>query len=303
MGALRTEQIVYLKEIAKVKSLNLASKNLCISVQALAKSIKRLEEEVGYKILQTTYSGSQLTDEGEELLDAGLDFLDRIERIGVPTGGKRQLGEQNYAFACLPGVIEIILPQFFIEFERFHKNCVLSPTVVTHAQMAEKLLNKEWEYIFCFEPWVNSQSTMVWPEGFEFVALKRLQFYCGVNEKLIIGKHKSISLKEFGKYDLIVLDLPDFVPTQSVLKKLFPQKIIKVFQYRSLYTRTLMETKSACLTLGMEGMLDQIEGVAYMSIIDKGLWCNFGYLKRKESVLGDDAQLFLEMLQEFLVMY
>lgn len=300
---MRTEQIVYLKEIAKVKSLNLASKNLCISVQALCKSVKRLEEEVGYKILRTTYSGSQLTDEGEDLLDAGLDFLDKIERIGVQTSGKRQLEAQAYAFACLPGVIEIILPQFFIEFERFHKNCVLSPMVVTYPQMEEKLLSEAWEYIFCFEPWVSLEPTMTWSEEFEFVALKKLQFYCGVNEKLMVGKHKNITLKEFGKYDLIVLDAPDCVPTQSILKKLFPQKTIKAFQYRSLYTRTLMETKSACLTLGMEGMIDQVEGVAYIPIVDKGLWCNFGYVKRKDKLLGEEAQLFLEMLQEFLAIY
>ena len=43
---MRTEQIDYLKEVAETKSLNMAAKNLCISIQALSTSIKKLENEI-----------------------------------------------------------------------------------------------------------------------------------------------------------------------------------------------------------------------------------------------------------------
>lgn len=58
---MRTDQIIYLNEINRRSSLHQASENLHISTQALSLSIKSLEEELGFQILERSRTGVTLT--------------------------------------------------------------------------------------------------------------------------------------------------------------------------------------------------------------------------------------------------
>ena len=62
---MRLEQLEYLCEIAKRKSMNLASNKLYVSQQTLSTAIKNLEKELDTKLLERTYHGVFPTEIGQ----------------------------------------------------------------------------------------------------------------------------------------------------------------------------------------------------------------------------------------------
>jgi len=61
---MRLEQLRFLIEIAKSKSLSVASEALHISQQALSLSVKEMEKELGFSLLLRSPRGIRLTEEG-----------------------------------------------------------------------------------------------------------------------------------------------------------------------------------------------------------------------------------------------
>ena len=74
--------------VAKNKNLSKAANELFISQPAVTQSIKKLEEEMGYKLFYRTKSGMNLTKDGEILYE----FLKKpIEAL---TSGKKHLKDE-----------------------------------------------------------------------------------------------------------------------------------------------------------------------------------------------------------------
>lgn len=66
---MRIEQLLQVVEISKTGSLNRASKNLSMSQPTLSLSIKRLEEELRFKVFDRSFKGMSLTPGGQELME------------------------------------------------------------------------------------------------------------------------------------------------------------------------------------------------------------------------------------------
>ena len=97
---MRLEQLKCLLDIAHTGSITNTAQRLFISQQAVSKSIKQLERELGLELLIRTKTGVTLTDAGEEvvryaenMLLEGEKLLARVEelkhinkkRVGCPT--------------------------------------------------------------------------------------------------------------------------------------------------------------------------------------------------------------------------
>lgn len=63
-----TEQLSYVLEINRCRSINKASKTLFVSQPSLSGVLKNLEEELGYKIFERTSTGIVPTTEGQEFI-------------------------------------------------------------------------------------------------------------------------------------------------------------------------------------------------------------------------------------------
>ena len=87
---MRTEQLQYLLEISKNPSLHIASEKLNMTPQALSASIRKLEDEVGFAVLERTTQGVTLTADGRALLSAGKRFLSAVAKIQQKSPAQRQ---------------------------------------------------------------------------------------------------------------------------------------------------------------------------------------------------------------------
>ena len=81
---MRMDQLEYLIEISKNRSLNAAAKKLHISQQALSISIKTLEDELGFEVLYRSYQGVTLTPKGAQLVKMTINYLDKAEELPSP---------------------------------------------------------------------------------------------------------------------------------------------------------------------------------------------------------------------------
>ena len=82
---LKIEQLYYLTQVAKYNSINKAAESLYITKAAVSSSIKQLEKDCGYPMLERTYRGVRLTENGEravKMAEQVLSLCEEIEGLG-----------------------------------------------------------------------------------------------------------------------------------------------------------------------------------------------------------------------------
>ena len=75
---MRLEQLKYVIEVAKCKSINKAAQNLYMTQPALSIAINALEEELKYPLFKRSKKGVVLTEEGQRVLQEAQAILDTI---------------------------------------------------------------------------------------------------------------------------------------------------------------------------------------------------------------------------------
>lgn len=85
---IKIEQLYYLTQVAKYNSINKTADKLYMTSAAISTSIKQLEKECGFEILERTYRGVKLTEYGKEAVKIAEKILALEEEI-------RTLGKQK----------------------------------------------------------------------------------------------------------------------------------------------------------------------------------------------------------------
>lgn len=78
---MRLEQIKYLIEIDRYKSMNIASKHIYMTQQNLSSAMKQLENELQLVLLERTSKGVFLTEEGQYIAEVGREILQKVNAI------------------------------------------------------------------------------------------------------------------------------------------------------------------------------------------------------------------------------
>lgn len=75
------EQLEYVVEVAKTKSISIASENLKISQSGISRSISNLENELGMKLFIRSKSGTLLTDDGEKIVKIAYEIVSKLQLL------------------------------------------------------------------------------------------------------------------------------------------------------------------------------------------------------------------------------
>lgn len=78
---IRLEALLYLREVAKTKSINKAADSLYVSKSALSTAIKNLENEFGVSLLNRSVHGVTLTQAGENVVEHAGHIFNIIENM------------------------------------------------------------------------------------------------------------------------------------------------------------------------------------------------------------------------------
>lgn len=92
---MRLEQLYYIVEVARQKSISKAAKNLYISQPSLSKAISQLENELDTPLFVRLQQGIIPTTTGELIIDKAQNILKEVADIKVLAENKPSLSNQN----------------------------------------------------------------------------------------------------------------------------------------------------------------------------------------------------------------
>lgn len=117
---MRLEQLYYLVEIYRSKTISLAAERTHISQPALSASISKLEDELGVLLLKRTNQGVDPTEIGELIIDKAKDIIESIEEIKQIAKINNMELKGNISMAVEPGVNITIMPEVLTNFKYNH---------------------------------------------------------------------------------------------------------------------------------------------------------------------------------------
>ncbi len=205
---MRMEQLLYLIEISKNKSMNIACQNIHISPQALNISIKKLEEELGVQLLVRTNKGSRLTEKGWALVDATEKYLQDIDRLVYGDSMETKFSgilDYNGSIDVYSnyGGSNLFLPKLVSYFYKYNPKLNFSIHSMSYSEIIKKVHNNMLEYAFFNQFYQKNVAQIHLPRNVSFFPLFRNQLILQVPDNFPIYKYDFLTLDEVIRYPLI----------------------------------------------------------------------------------------------------
>ena len=200
---MQLEQMRYLVEIAKYKSLTEASRNLHVSQQALSSSMAKLEAELGYAVLLRNTKGVRLTVQGEVLAKGFNRLLYELNYLLLETQGQPVYWSKQVVCASSHGMMEAFLADLAEQLTDDDHFEALEIMEDTPKAVVEQVLNRQVDMgIVSY----NDYETPQWQndERLQFISLFSSKLYVRIAKKLPLSNLQSISVKSLRKENILV---------------------------------------------------------------------------------------------------
>ena len=200
---MRIEQLEYLVEAAKYKSLTEAGERLHISQQALSASIRNMEEAIGVPLIMRTHRGSKLTEAGQVLARGANKLLADYRQLILTVKGLDEPQSGNINMAVSFGVLEAYLSNILAKLYR--ENSTIEVTVrelpVDEVEAAVRQRKADLGLV-CY----NSYEELPWQEDaqLEFTPLFASRLFVRVSTKSPLAQYSSVSLKTVAKEKILI---------------------------------------------------------------------------------------------------
>lgn len=140
---MRLEQLQYFVDVAGTGSINSTAQNVFATQQSINVALKRLEEEVGCKLLERSTSGVILTDQGQLFLAYALET---IEGYGTVLKQMQTMNDENCTFEeegqlniIMASVLcDVIFPEILHGFHQKHPKVKLKITKIASETLLEQ---------------------------------------------------------------------------------------------------------------------------------------------------------------------
>lgn len=295
-------QLRYVLEVAKSKSMREASTKLFVSQPALSASIKELEEELGIIIFERTNKGIYLTSEGNEFLVYAKKAIGQYEILEERylTNNKNNewfsVSTQHYNFAIksFTKVIKKFNPDTYTFYIHETKtNEVLEHVrdlksevgIVSYSGANEKLMKK-----------------LLREYQLEFVPLMRKETYAYVWKNHEFASRKEISISELIEYPCVSFDQSaehNFYLNEEAMADYHFTKMIKSDD-RATTMEILAELGGYSIGSGMLAEEDAIlQGMVSIKLKEEDPLI-IGYIIRKGSSLSIYGKAYIEELSKYI---
>ena len=204
---MRIEQLEYLCEVAKRRSMNVAAEKLHIAQQTLSTSIKTLEKELDVKLLDRTYQGVFPTPMGQEVIDWAENVLSSLDYLKLRiAAGKETLLTGDLQVATDHGINLLIMPKVVSHFHKFHPQINLRIKEMKRAEIEAAVLHKSADlgliaHYDHLPPQIGEDSPLV------YVEILTYTFFARVNRANPLAAESSISLRSLLSYPLALYNL------------------------------------------------------------------------------------------------
>lgn len=200
---MNTNQLEYLIEISKNVSMSAASEKLHMTPQALNTSIKKLEDELGFPLLNRSFKGTSLTADGEWLVNESTIFLSKIkERIRyhqLNNSSAPRIGELDI-YINYSGINNNILGQLVCSLLLEEPELTINLQETSKQTVIDKVEAGEASFGFIFKTEFNDAVTDDLPTNIIFEPLFEGKLVLLTSPDSECGKYNSITLKKAAQY-------------------------------------------------------------------------------------------------------
>lgn len=212
---MRTEQLQYLIEISKHKSMNIASQRLHISPQALSTAMKGLEKELNMQLLERTTMGVSLTKNGEKLKEIALQFFYDLAEMQNEQPKMSSSYSLRHLHLHVPyGFCETYLPSLLETLYTDIPDLEVSAVPHEYSEII-RLVNEDMiPFGLTYKLFINGQDYLNdIPDTLNFTPLYEAKFYAIIPETFPISSYKTISLKTFLEHPIVTYTPSNYLMT------------------------------------------------------------------------------------------
>ena len=111
-------QLYYFNELVKQHQFSSAAKRLHISQPSLSNSIKTLEKELHYNLIERRNGRIELTEYGQIFLESADSIILTLEKAKNNINHTKQMRNNTIEIGCIPTARENFLPHITSAFEK-----------------------------------------------------------------------------------------------------------------------------------------------------------------------------------------
>lgn len=298
---MRMEQLTYLVEISRHKSMCTASKILHLTPQALSMSMKSLEEELNLPLLLKTPRGVSLTPKGQQLVALSEEFLAGLTELKRDTQPSILRGQVDlYTPAPL---IENFLAIPLSKLYKAFPDLIIDVHSLDYETTLEVMLTQHLPYTFYYRCFIDGTEVIQdIPPALSFTPLTQVEYFCCVNQAHPFKKYKEISLEEFATQPLL-LHLPSKYIILRILS--FAGLSPRIIPSQNTNITNELIRANAGVTFSAFSSHTQTNCIQYPALtahipFKEHILGEIGYLLPQGAELNENNQRFLTLLADAL---
>lgn len=201
---MQIEQLKYLLEVAKTRSISIAAENLFLSQPAISISLKKLEKELDATLLVRTKHGTTLTQEGKLISDLAKECVARFEEFEQAAYHLLRYNLPSYQghldIEVVPNISCSILSQTLCKFSDKFPHVTMSVIERSTATILAHLTEQACHLgiVCCSEKTLNEFPNV------QVVELFNTRFFVLMSRHHPLAQKSLISAEEFASYPVIV---------------------------------------------------------------------------------------------------
>lgn len=295
------QQLKYVIEVAKAKSISEAAKKLFISQPSLTNAIKELEKEMNITIFLRTNKGILISKEGEIFLGYARQVLEQtylLEEKYLKQDKRKQqfcVSTQHYSFA-VNAFVDIIK-------EYGHDEYDFSLRETQTYEIIEDVTRMKSEigvlYINDFNKLVIQK--ILKEHNLIFHSLIVVKPHIFISSKNPLAKKKKVTMEELRLYPYLSFEQGEhnsFYYSEEIFSSVVRYKNIRVRDRATLFNLLIgLNGYTVC-----SGIIDEnLNGKDIVAVaLDKEGEMNIGYITRKDSLTSDLANAYIEALKQYV---
>ena len=300
------EQLEYLLEISKHKSIASASTMVHLTPQALSLSIKRLEEELQVPLLTRTSKGVFLTEEGKELVELSSRFFEDLSKFQNKKN-TAPITEDIYFLTSQEEHGSILLP-ILCDLYRQYPQINFFSKKNSRDLILNQLVNQEASIGFLFRHLVEDQLINFPTKDLKFIPLFKRKIVCQIHKSFPISSYKSISVKTLQDIPIIIYHPRNSnnYSMEDILQLFFqPNNII--YEENCLLIKQMISAGLGCSftissplkNLGNAFPINELDDITTLSLKEK-IECEYGIAYHKDYKFSISETHFIQFIKRYL---
>ncbi len=300
------QQLKYIIGVSEIGSLNKAAEKLYISQPSLTAAIKDVESEFNITIFNRTSKGISLTSDGKEFVQYARQIFAQydnlLDRFCSEKNHKKKFSVscQHYSFA-VKSFVELVknldVSQYELAINETRTLTVIEDVATGRSEIGLLYLNDYNR---------KALTKLFISNDLVFEHLITCDAYVYLSKSHPLAKSKSISLEELADYPCLSFD------QNSMSAFYFVEEILPEYNYPKLIKTTdratnlnLMKGLNA-YTLCSGIICEELNGGDFVAVPYRGDKENpnskmeIGFFMKKNSVLSQTGQLYIEELKKYL---